>query len=193
MGRSQVLAVAILGAWITSTLCMWFAATRSFATVERVLKRAQPQFVEITKPLGEASTRVVLRYMASEINRTFFWGYGALQIGSGGDSVPPALAADAAQRRGYRRGGDHAGPVGDPDAGHHAAARFHRTEHRFPSAQSSAARHAALLGAARVVHGAGRRKAPRRHRPADPLDFPLISGHGDLNPYPVRSCGSRAF
>ena len=83
MGRSQVLAVAILGAWIASTLCMWFAATRSFATVESVRKRAEPQFVEITKPLGEAPTRVVLRYMASEINRTLFWGYGAVQIGFG--------------------------------------------------------------------------------------------------------------
>jgi hypothetical protein len=79
----QVLAVAILGAWIMSTLCMWFAATRSFSTVERVLKGAPPQFVEATKPLGEASTRVVLRYMASEINRTLFYGYGGLQIALG--------------------------------------------------------------------------------------------------------------
>jgi hypothetical protein len=83
MARSQVLAVALLGAWIMSTLCMWFAATRSFATVESVLKRAEPQFVETTKPLAEGSTRVVLRYMASEINRSLFWGYGALQIGLG--------------------------------------------------------------------------------------------------------------
>ena len=83
MGRTRVLAVAILGAWIMSTLCMWFAATRSFSTVERVLKRAQPQFLETTKPLGEDLTRVVLRYMASEINRTLFWGYGALQIALG--------------------------------------------------------------------------------------------------------------
>jgi hypothetical protein len=83
MGRSQVLAAAILGAWIMSTLCMWFAATRSFATVERVMKGGQPQFVEITKPLGEASTRMVIRHMASEINRTLFWGYGALQTGFG--------------------------------------------------------------------------------------------------------------
>ena len=83
MGRMQVLAVAILGAWIASTLCMWFAATRSFSTVEGVLKRAEPQFVETTKPLGEGPTRVVLRYMASEINRSLFRGYGALQIGLG--------------------------------------------------------------------------------------------------------------
>src|SRR5208282_198646 len=80
MGRTQVLAVAILGAWIASTLCMWFAATRSFATVERVMKGGQPEFVEITKPLGEASTRMVVRHMASEINRTLFRGYGALQL-----------------------------------------------------------------------------------------------------------------
>jgi hypothetical protein len=83
MGRAQVLAVALLGAWIMSTLCMWFTATKSFATVDRVLKNPPPPFVEITKPLGEASTRVVLRHMASEINRTLFWGYGALQTGLG--------------------------------------------------------------------------------------------------------------
>ncbi len=83
MGRTQVLAVAILGAWIASTLGMWFAATRSFSTVESVIKRAEPQFLETTQPLGEGPTRVVLRYMASEINRTLFRGYGALQIGLG--------------------------------------------------------------------------------------------------------------
>jgi len=83
MGRMQVLAVAILGAWIVSTLCMWFAATQSFSTVEKVLRRAEPQFVQTTQPLGEAPTRTVLRYMASEINRSLFWGYGALQIALG--------------------------------------------------------------------------------------------------------------
>jgi hypothetical protein len=62
---------------------MWFAATRSFSTVESVLKRAEPQFLETTKPLGKGSAHVVLRYMASEINRTLFWGYGALQIALG--------------------------------------------------------------------------------------------------------------
>jgi hypothetical protein len=83
MGRSQVLAVAILGAWIMSTLCMWFAAARSFSTVERVMKGGEAQFVETTKPLGEASTRLVERYMAAELNRTLFGGYGVLQLGFG--------------------------------------------------------------------------------------------------------------
>ena len=80
MGRTQVMAVAILGAWLISTLCMWFAATKSFATVESVMRRRNAQFLEATKPLGDDPARVVLRYMASEINRTLFWGYGALQI-----------------------------------------------------------------------------------------------------------------
>ena len=80
MTRWQVLAVIILSAWLTSTLCMWFAATRSFATVDSVMKQPDPHFVQITQPLGVDSTRVVLRYMASEINRTLFWGYGAVQI-----------------------------------------------------------------------------------------------------------------
>jgi len=83
MGRTQVLAVAILGAWLASTLAMWFAATRSFRTVDRVLKGGASQFVELVRPLGDDSTRLVSRYIASEINRTLFWGYGALQIALG--------------------------------------------------------------------------------------------------------------
>jgi hypothetical protein len=83
MNRLQILAIAILGAWIMSTLCVWFAATRSFATVDELLKSPAAQFTEITKPLGPDSTRVVLRYMASEVNRSIFWGYGALQLGLG--------------------------------------------------------------------------------------------------------------
>jgi len=80
MARSHLLASAILSAWLAATLFMWFAANRSFATVERVLKSPNPQFAEATKPLGEGQARVVLRYLASEINRTYFWGYGGVQI-----------------------------------------------------------------------------------------------------------------
>ncbi len=83
MGRSQVVAVAILAAWIMSTLCMWFAATRSFATVDRIMRGDRPEFVEITKPLGEVPRRMAVRHTASEINRSLFKGYGVLQIGFG--------------------------------------------------------------------------------------------------------------
>jgi len=80
MGRAQVLAVAVLGAWLASTLAMWFAAARSFRTVDRILKDGSSQFLELARPLGENPTRLMARYIASEINRTLFWGYGGLQI-----------------------------------------------------------------------------------------------------------------
>jgi len=44
------------------------------------LKSPKAQFSEATKSLGEGQARVVLRYLASEINRTFFWWYGGVQI-----------------------------------------------------------------------------------------------------------------
>jgi hypothetical protein len=74
-----MLKVAMLSAWITLTPLMWFAATKSFSTVERVLRHADPHFREATKGLAEGQARVVMRYAASEINRTYFWGYGFAQ------------------------------------------------------------------------------------------------------------------
>jgi hypothetical protein len=71
--------VAILSAWLITTPFMWFAATQSFATVDRILRTAKPQFLEATKGMAEGQTRVVLRHLASEINRAYFWGYGLAQ------------------------------------------------------------------------------------------------------------------
>ena len=79
-----MLKVAILSAWLILTPVMWFAATKSFATVDRVLRTANPQFSEATKGMAEGQARVVLRHLASEINRSFFWGYGLAQIVLGG-------------------------------------------------------------------------------------------------------------
>jgi hypothetical protein len=79
-----MLKVAILSAWLAMTPFMWFAATKSFATVDRVLRTPNPQFLEATKGMAEGQIRVVLRHLASEINRSFFWGYGLAQIVLGG-------------------------------------------------------------------------------------------------------------
>jgi len=76
----QVVAIALLGAWLGGTVFMWFAATRTFRTVDRVLNSPNPQFSAATQPLGHDETRVVLRHLASEINRTFFGAYGVAQI-----------------------------------------------------------------------------------------------------------------
>ncbi|HLY63078.1 MAG TPA: DUF4149 domain-containing protein [Terriglobia bacterium] len=80
MARNQIMAVAVLGIWIGITVFMWFAAGRSFATVERVLLSQNPQYVKITKPLSPTETRELLRNLASEINRTYFSAYGWTQV-----------------------------------------------------------------------------------------------------------------
>lgn len=66
--------------WIGWTLFMWFAATRSFRTVDRVLKSPPPEFNRDVEGLAPGQTRAVLRYLASEINRTYFRAYGWGQV-----------------------------------------------------------------------------------------------------------------
>ena len=84
MGRTSMLKVTLLSAWLVATPFMWFAATKSFATVDRVLRTANPQFVEATKGMAEGQARIVMRYVASEINHAYFWGYGLAQAVLGG-------------------------------------------------------------------------------------------------------------
>lgn len=80
MTRTQLIALVLLSVWLAATLFMWFTATQSFKTVERVLRTKNPQFIQMTQPLPEGTARLLLRYLASEINRTYFWGYGIAQI-----------------------------------------------------------------------------------------------------------------
>ncbi|MEJ2007139.1 MAG: hypothetical protein P8Z30_03130 [Acidobacteriota bacterium] len=84
MTRIHALAIAVLSLWVGWTLFMWFAATRSFRTTEEVLKSPPPQFSNDVQGLGPEKTREVLRYLASEINRTYFraYGWGQLALGS---------------------------------------------------------------------------------------------------------------
>jgi hypothetical protein len=74
------MAIAILAAWTAVTVCMWFAASRSFATVNSLLQESNPQLRRAMKPLEPAQTRLALRYLASEINRRYFGAYGWAQI-----------------------------------------------------------------------------------------------------------------
>jgi hypothetical protein len=80
MERIRALAIAILSLWIGLTLAMWFVATRSFRTVDRVLSQPGPEFSRAVQPLGPDQTRVTLRHLASEINRTLFDAYGWAQV-----------------------------------------------------------------------------------------------------------------
>jgi hypothetical protein len=80
MARTQAVGIGILGVWLGWTLFMWFAATRSFRTAERVLRKPSPEFEQTVQPLSPDQRRAALRYLASEINRTLFRSYGWMQI-----------------------------------------------------------------------------------------------------------------
>ena len=79
-----MLAIVILSAWVAVTVCMWFAASGSFSTLKRVVEGSNPQFADAAKTLSPDQVRVVLRYLTSEINRTYFRAYGWAQLLLGG-------------------------------------------------------------------------------------------------------------
>lgn len=80
MLRTQMIALVLVGVWLGLTLAMWFAATRSFRTVNRVLGSPRPEFDQAIRPLGQDEARMVLRHLASEINRSYFGAYGWAQV-----------------------------------------------------------------------------------------------------------------
>ncbi len=105
MTRIHGLAIAVLSLWVGWTLFMWFAATRSFRTVDEVLKSPPPELSHDVEGMKAEQAREVLRYLASEINRTYFraYGWGQLVLGTilltllawrtPRDTLNPAIAA----------------------------------------------------------------------------------------------------
>lgn len=83
VGRGQVATMILIGMWVGWTLFMWFAATRSFRTVDAILRSSNPQFAETARALTPDQTRMLLRHSASEINRTYFHVYGWAQVALG--------------------------------------------------------------------------------------------------------------
>lgn len=73
----------ILGLWLGGGILMaWFGA-RSFQSVKRVMNESNPVFAVQTRPLGPATTRMILRYQIAEENRFLFqhWEYMQLILG----------------------------------------------------------------------------------------------------------------
>jgi hypothetical protein len=90
MGR---LLLVVSGFWLGLLAASWVMATLSFRTVDRVLgPEARPEMASRLAALPEPERRVVLRHLASEINRGRFrtWAIAQLVLG--------ALALGAAWR-----------------------------------------------------------------------------------------------
>jgi len=73
----------LLGLWLGGGIVMaWFGA-RSFQTVHQVMNESNPVFALQIRPLGQANTRMVLRYQIAEENRLLFQNWEYMQIALG--------------------------------------------------------------------------------------------------------------
>ena len=71
MSKSNLLLVT--GALIMGTLFMWIVAGQNFATVDKLLSSSQSAaFAAHIESHGRDNMRLDLRYLVSELNRTFF-------------------------------------------------------------------------------------------------------------------------
>jgi hypothetical protein len=80
MNRPSIIAIIVVSLWVACTLFMWFAATRSFRTADAILANPQAEFAALAKPLSADETRMLVRHVASQINRTYFQAYGWVQV-----------------------------------------------------------------------------------------------------------------
>jgi hypothetical protein len=98
------LPLLVAGIWIGFLAASWVLASITFGTAARLAETdARAELREKLAPVPEADRRIVLRFMASEINRTMFlrWLYVQLALGlvlvaAAGRSNGPWLVAAVA-------------------------------------------------------------------------------------------------
>jgi hypothetical protein len=74
-------ALLLLGLWLGLLVASWVSATASFRAVDRVLgPPARPELERRLAGLEAAERRLVLRHLASEINRWMFRRFGVAQL-----------------------------------------------------------------------------------------------------------------
>jgi hypothetical protein len=80
------LATLILCVWLTGTAAMWWVATENFRTVDRLLQTApvNPLLAQKIERLAPGDARMVLRHLASELNRYYFRAWNWIQLLLGG-------------------------------------------------------------------------------------------------------------
>jgi hypothetical protein len=76
-------ACLILGAWLGAAAMMSLVATQNFRTVDRILLSPHPAASQDLKTLGRDSSRMLLRWEASEQNRWLFEVWETAQVALG--------------------------------------------------------------------------------------------------------------
>ena len=77
-------AIFCMAVWLTGTVAMAVVATENFYTIDRLLEaRPNPVFAADIDKFGHDSTRELLRYLSSELNRLYFqyWNLAQLAVG----------------------------------------------------------------------------------------------------------------
>jgi hypothetical protein len=85
VSRPAVLVVA--GLWLGLLFASWAIASATFRTVDRVLAEGRPEVVDRLAGIPEADRRLVLRHVASEVNRWMFGGWAVAQVALGAVAV----------------------------------------------------------------------------------------------------------
>lgn len=81
MPLSRGAALLLTGLWLGLLAASWIAATASFRAVDRVLgPAARPELQARLAPMPQEDRRVVLRHLASEINRWMFARWAIVQL-----------------------------------------------------------------------------------------------------------------
>lgn len=74
-------ALCALAAWLLGSLMMFVVAPTNFRLIDDLLASSDnASFRELVERLGPAPTRELLRYLASELNRTFFVRWNVAQV-----------------------------------------------------------------------------------------------------------------
>src|SRR5689334_7250624 len=75
----------VLGAWMMGSLMMLMIAPTNFRLIDELLGGAgSASFHASVDGVGAAPARAMLRYLASELNRTFFLRWNVVQVVLGG-------------------------------------------------------------------------------------------------------------
>src|SRR6187401_347674 len=83
-GMKSRWALGVLGAWLMGSLLMFMVAPTNFRLIDELLAHSSnASFHALVERDGPATARALLRYLASELNRTFFLRWNITQAALG--------------------------------------------------------------------------------------------------------------
>lgn len=89
----------LLGAWLMGSVILFVVAPTNFRLIDELLQGpSNASFRGLVAEVGSAPVRELLRYLASELNRSFFLRWNVLQLALGAAACALAWRAPAERR-----------------------------------------------------------------------------------------------